>query len=77
VHGPALAAFKSKAASGSVSSGFAALQKQGLAAHACANTMQGMDMSLTDLLPGFVTAARGGVVKLAELQRDGYVYLRP
>jgi intracellular sulfur oxidation DsrE/DsrF family protein len=33
--------------------------------------------SLADLLPGFVAAERGGVVKLAELQRDGYLYLRP
>jgi uncharacterized protein len=56
---------------------FASLQKRGLAAHACGNTMRGMDLSLADLLPGFVVADKGGVVKLAELQRQGYAYLRP
>ena len=77
VHGPALAAFKMKSASAVVGADFAGLKKRGLAAHACANTMHGMDLSLADLLPGFVTAEKGGVVKLAELQREGYAYLRP
>lgn len=77
VHGPALAAFRAKSASAVVSADFAALQKRGLAAHACANTMRGMDISLADLLPGFIVAEKGGVVKLAELQRLGYSYLRP
>jgi intracellular sulfur oxidation DsrE/DsrF family protein len=77
VHGPALAAFRSKSASAVVSADFAGLQRRGLAAHACANTMRGMDLSLVDLLPGFIVAEKGGVVKLAELQRQGYAYLRP
>jgi uncharacterized protein len=77
VHGPALAAFKATSASGVVASSFAGLQKHGLSAHACVNTMRGMDLSLADLLPGFVVAEKGGVVKLAELQREGYAYLRP
>ncbi len=77
VHGPALAAFRTKSASAVVSADFAFLQKRGLAAHACANTMRGMDLSLADLLRGFVVAENGGVVKLVELQRRGYAYLRP
>ena len=77
VHGPALAAFRTRSASALVSADFAGLQKRGLAAHACANTMRGMGLSLADLLPGFVVAERGGVVKLAALQREGYAYLRP
>jgi intracellular sulfur oxidation DsrE/DsrF family protein len=36
-----------------------------------------MDVALTDLLDGFHAAETGGVVKLAELQRQGYAYLRP
>jgi intracellular sulfur oxidation DsrE/DsrF family protein len=60
-----------------VANSFAGLQKHGLAAHACANTMHGMDLSIAELLPGFVVAEKGGVVKLAELQREGYAYLRP
>ncbi|MBZ9732937.1 DsrE family protein [Mesorhizobium sp. CA18] len=77
VHGPALAAFKVKGASGAVSSRFAGLVQQGLVPQACGNTLHGMDITLTDLLAGFELADKGGVVKLAELQHQGYVYLRP
>jgi intracellular sulfur oxidation DsrE/DsrF family protein len=77
VHGPALAAFKSKSASGAISSRFAGLVQQGLVPQACGNTLRGMDITLTDLLAGFQIAEKGGVVKLAELQHQGYVYLRP
>ena len=77
VHGPALAAFKVKGASGAISSRFAGLVQQGLAPQACGNTMHGMDLTLADLLDGFHIAEKGGVVKLAELQHQGYVYLRP
>lgn len=77
VHGPALAAFRSKGASGAVSSRFAGLVQQGLVPEACGNTLHGMDITLTDLLAGFQLAEKGGVVKLAELQHQGYVYLRP
>jgi len=77
VHGPALAAFKAKGASGATSSRFAGLVQQGLAPQACGNTMQSMEITLTDLLSGFAVADKGGVVKLAELQHQGYVYLRP
>jgi uncharacterized protein len=77
VHGPALAAFRTKGVSELVANDFASLRKRGLAAHACANTMRGMNLSLADLLPGFAVAEKGGVVKLAELQREGYAYLRP
>lgn len=76
VHGPALAAFKSKSASAAISSRFSGLVRDGLTPHACANTMHGMDVALTDLLDGFHAAGSGGV-KLAELQRQGYAYLRP
>ncbi|MER8504828.1 MULTISPECIES: hypothetical protein [unclassified Mesorhizobium] len=77
VHGPALAAFKSKGISAAISGRFAGLVQDGLSPHACANTMHGMDIGLADLLDGFHAADRGGVVKLAELQRQGYAYLRP
>ena len=39
--------------------------------------MRAQDITLKDLLPGFVVADRGGVVRIAELQAQGYVYLRP
>ena len=77
VHGPALASFKSKGISAAISGRFAGLVRQGLESRACANTMQGMDVTLADLLAGFHAADKGGVVKLAELQGQGYAYLRP
>ncbi len=77
VHGPALAAFKSTGASGAVSSRFAGLVRQGLVPQACGNTLHGMDITVADLLSGFQLAEKGGVVKLAELQHQGYLYLRP
>lgn len=77
VHGPALAAFRTAGASAAVASRFAGLVKDGLAPQACANTMHGMDIGLADLLGGFVSAEQGGVVRLAELQGEGYAYLRP
>ena len=77
VHGPALAAFKSKGISAAISGRFAGLVQQGLEPHACGNTMKGMEITLADLLEGFHAADKGGVVKLAELQRQGFAYLRP
>jgi uncharacterized protein len=39
--------------------------------------MHAQKITLADLLPGFVTAEKGGVVRIAELQLQGYLYLRP
>ena len=77
VHGPALAAFKETGASAAISSRFEGLVRQGLQPQACANTMQGMDVTVGDLLAGFASIEEGGVVRLAQLQRQGYAYLRP
>ena len=30
-----------------------------------------------DMLPGLVEASAGGVVRIAELQSQGYLYIRP
>lgn len=51
--------------------------KDGVELAACGNTMKAQSITLTDLLPGFVSAEKGGVVRLAELQSQGYLYLRP
>jgi uncharacterized protein len=39
--------------------------------------MKAQKMTMEDLLPGFVSAEKGGVVRLAELQHQGWAYLRP
>jgi intracellular sulfur oxidation DsrE/DsrF family protein len=77
VHGPALKAFRTAGASADVTQRTDQLQKSGLALHSCGNTMRAQNVTLKDLLPGFVVADKGGVVRLAELQAQGYVYLRP
>jgi intracellular sulfur oxidation DsrE/DsrF family protein len=39
--------------------------------------MKAQDVTLDGLLPGFTIADRGGVVRIAELQSQGYLYIRP
>ncbi len=77
VHGPALKAFHSAEASPDMSKRTDELSKSGLQLNACINSMRAQNVTLTDLLPGFIVADKGGVVRLAELQGQGYAYLRP
>lgn len=77
VHGPALKAFHAAGAGPATSQDLAALKLSGLEPYACANTMRAQNITLKDLVPGFASADKGGVVKLAELQTQGYTYLRP
>src|SRR5262249_53574870 len=77
VHGPALRAFQSAHANPDISSRVDQLSKDGVELAACGHTMKAQKMTLKDLLPGFVTADKGGVVRIAELQSQGYLYLRP
>jgi len=77
VHGPALKAFHAASANPDVRKRLATFAKSGVELAACANTMKGQKVAVDDLLPGFVSLERGGVVRIAELQSQGYVYLRP
>ncbi|MGC1779345.1 MAG: DsrE family protein [Xanthobacteraceae bacterium] len=77
VHGPALKAFHAAGASPASTQDLAALKLSGLEAYSCINTMHAQNVTLKDLMPGFVVADKGGVVKLADLQAQGYAYLRP
>jgi intracellular sulfur oxidation DsrE/DsrF family protein len=77
VHGPALKAFQTTAVNPDMSKRVAEFSHAGLEMNACGNTMKATNVTLKDLLPGFISADQGGVVRLAELQSQGYVYLRP
>ncbi len=77
IHGPALKAFHGTQASPDISKRVSEFARDGVELAACGNTMKAQNVSLTDLLPGFVSAEKGGVVRLAELQSQGYLYLRP
>ncbi|MHC2253110.1 intracellular sulfur oxidation DsrE/DsrF family protein [Bradyrhizobium embrapense] len=77
VHGRALKAFHAATANPDLSKRVGQFAKDGIELAACGNTMKSQNITLADLLPGFVAAERGGVVRLAELQSEGYLYLRP
>jgi intracellular sulfur oxidation DsrE/DsrF family protein len=77
VHGPALRALHLASANPDMTRHVGQFAKAGVELAACGNTMKSQNVSLKELLPGFVSADRGGVVRLAELQSQGYLYLRP
>lgn len=77
VHGPALKAFRLNTPNLAVKSDVGAARAAGVEFHACRHTMEAQKLTLGDLLPGFAVAEKGGVVKLAELQAEGWAYLRP
>jgi intracellular sulfur oxidation DsrE/DsrF family protein len=77
VHGPALRAFHTAQANPDLTQHVGKLSRAGVGFAACGNTMKSQKVTLGDLLPGFVNADRGGVVRIAELQAQGYLYLRP
>lgn len=77
VHGQALRAFHFASANPDVSKRVGQFSRAGLELAACGNTMTSQNVALKDLLPGFVAAERGGVVRIAELQSRGYLYIRP
>lgn len=77
IHGAALRAFHAAQASPDFIAQVAELAKTGLEMNACINTMKAQKVELKDLLPGFGVADKGAVVMLADLQSQGYAYLRP
>ncbi len=77
IHGPALQLFKGDSAPPRLAAEVSSLMGKGVTFYACANTLKALGWQLADLIPGFALAERGGVVKLAELQGQGYAYLRP
>jgi hypothetical protein len=77
IHGQALRAFHSSSANPDLSKRVGQFSRAGLELAACGNTMKSQNVALKDLLPGFVVAERGGVVRIAELQSQGYLCLRP
>ena len=77
VHGQALRAFHASTANPDLTKHIGQFSRAGLELAVCGNTMKSQKVGLADLLPGFVAADQGGVVRIAELQSQGYLYLRP
>jgi intracellular sulfur oxidation DsrE/DsrF family protein len=77
VHGPALGVFRLGGTNVAIQEDMRDSLKAGVGFFACANTMAARNWTLADLLPGFVVAEKGAVVLLADLQAQGWAYLRP
>lgn len=77
VHGPALNAFRQASANPDITRKLIKAGAQGVGLEACGNTLEAQQLQLSDLLPGFVRVDQGGVTRLAQLQAEGYAYLRP
>lgn len=76
-HGPAVKAFEKTVAVPTVLDRIAGLKKGGVEFAACGNTLRNNKTEVTDLADGFVRVDQGGVVRIAELQKQGYLYIRP
>ena len=77
VFGPALANFVRKDVDAVVKQSLEALQAGGLTFGACGNTMKGMNVTLEQLAGVAKPLSQGGVVRVMELQEQGYSYIRP
>ena len=77
VFGPALKHFVTKDIDREVKQALAALQTQGVVFGACGNTMKGMNVTLEQLARGAKALPQGGVVRVMELQEQGFSYIRP
>ncbi len=76
-HGPALKAFHKENGPIEVQSLTGELQVLGVKFEACGVTMRVLDLSSSDLLPDLVRRDEGGTVRIAELQSNGYIYIKP
>lgn len=77
INGPALKAFHAMGGDSKLADRLAVLRKGGVGLSACANTMTAQKIELDELMDGFVKAGKGGVVRIAELQAQGYAYIHP
>ena len=77
VFGPALKHFVTKDIDREVRQALEALQMQGVVFGACGNTMKGMNVTLEQLAGGAKALPQGGVVRVMELQEQGFSYIRP
>jgi uncharacterized protein len=77
VHGPALKHFVTAGMDPDVKAALERLQAQGLVFGACGNTMRGLNITLEQLATGARYLPQGGVVRVMELQEQGFVYIRP
>lgn len=77
VHGAALKSFLRSGMDPEVKRALETLQTEGLAFGACGNTLKGLRITLADVAEGARELPQGGVVRVMELQEQGYAYVKP
>jgi intracellular sulfur oxidation DsrE/DsrF family protein len=77
IHGPALESFATSKASPDIALQIEGRAKDGVSFVACGNTMKAKKLALSDMPSGFAIAEEGGVTRIADLQAEGYIYIRP
>lgn len=77
VHGPALRTFVVATLDPEIKAALDRLQGQGVRFGACGNTMKAFNLTLGQLPRGAIALPQGGVVRVMELQEQGYTYIRP
>ena len=77
VLGPALRLFRRSGGDLAAAEDMRARLADGVVFYACANTLAAQKWTLADLQLGFELAEKGGVTLIADLQAQGYAYIRP
>jgi uncharacterized protein len=77
VFGPALKSFVQGSMDPALAQTLEALQGQGMTFGACGNTMKNFSITAEQLPPKSRILPQGGVVRIMELQEQGYIYIRP
>jgi uncharacterized protein len=77
VFGPALKSFVQGSMDPALMQMLDALQMQGMTFGACGNTMKNFSITADQLPPKSHILPQGGVVRIMELQEQGYIYIRP
>lgn len=77
VFGPALKSFVQSSMDPGLMQVLDALQMQGMTFGACGNTMKNFSITAEQLPPKSLILPQGGVVRIMELQEQGYIYMRP
>jgi intracellular sulfur oxidation DsrE/DsrF family protein len=76
-HGPAVKTFVSEGMDPDLRGMIDKLVADGMTLTICGNTMTKMNLPKDQLVTGCSIATKGGVVRLMELQEQGYTYIRP
>ena len=77
VLGPALRVFRRQGGDLAAAEDLRDRLADGVVFYACANTLAAQKWTLADLQPGFELAEKGGVTLIADLQAQGWAYVRP